>query len=195
MLFGNASFKNVISTGNILGEDGAKMSKSKGNFTDPMINMDKFGADTLRYYLMSNPVMQSEDVSFSDTELKEIHSKIINILWNSYKFYGLYKAEYDGKTEARKSENVLDIWILSLLDSLLVEVTNNLDNYNTTKAGRPIKNFVNDFFHLVREKVQRKGERRRRKRQTIRAGCNERGFKRIIQNNCAVYAVYGGSDL
>ena len=160
MLFGNASFKNVISTGNILGEDGAKMSKSKGNFTDPMINMDKFGADTLRYYLMSNPVMQSEDVSFSDTELKEIHSKIINILWNSYKFYGLYKAEYDGKTEARKSENVLDIWILSLLDSLLVEVTNNLDNYNTTKAGRPIKNFVNDFstWFVRRSRERVKGE-------------------------------------
>ena len=71
MLFGDISFKNVISTGNILAEDGAKMSKSKGNYTDPMLNMDKFGADALRYYLMASPVMQAEDVKFSDNELKE----------------------------------------------------------------------------------------------------------------------------
>src|SRR3989344_3152034 len=59
--FGKASFKNVVTTGNILAEDGSKMSKSKGNYTDPLINLDKFGADTLRYYLMSSVVMQAED--------------------------------------------------------------------------------------------------------------------------------------
>ena len=145
MIFGDASFKNVVSTGNILGEDGAKMSKSKGNFTDPMINMDKFGADALRYYLMASPVMQAEDIKFSDNEVKETHGKIINILWNTFKFYDLYKAEYDGKTSARESENVLDKWILSLLDNLIVDVSDGLDGYNTVKAGRPIKDFISDF--------------------------------------------------
>ena len=169
MLFGDASFKNVISTGNILGEDGTKMSKSKGNYTDPMINVDKFGADALRYYLMANPVMQSEDVRFSDSELKEVHGKIINILWNSFKFYDLYKAEYDGKTMARESENVLDIWILSLLDNLIIEVSDSLDNYNTVKAGRPIKDFVNDFstWYVRRSRDRVKGDDEKDKQRSL----------------------------
>lgn len=160
ILFGEVSFKNVISTGNILGEDGSKMSKSKGNYTDPMMNMDKFGADALRYYLMANPLMQSEDVRFSDSELKEIHGKIINILWNSFKFFDLYKAEFNGKTTARESENVLDLWILRLLDNLIVEVADNLEKYNTVKAGRPIKDFINDFstWFVRRSRDRIKGE-------------------------------------
>ena len=160
MLFGGVSFKNVVSTGTILAEDGSKISKSKGNYTDPMLNMNKFGADALRYYLMASPVMQSEDVCFSDSELKEIHSKIINILWNTFKFFDLYKAEYDGKTKVKESENVLDRWILSLLDNLIVEVSDGLDGYNTVKAGRPIKDFINDFstWYVRRSRERVKGD-------------------------------------
>ena len=160
MLFGDVSFKNVVSTGTILAEDGSKISKSKGNYTDPMLNMNKFGADALRYYLMASPVMQSEDVCFSDSELKEIHSKIINILWNTFKFFDLYKAEYDGKTKVKESENVLDRWILSLLDNLIVEVSDGLDGYNTVKAGRPIKDFINDFstWYVRRSRERVKGD-------------------------------------
>src|SRR3989338_5482369 len=160
ILFGNISFKNVISTGNILGEDGTKMSKSKGNYTDPMINMDKFGADALRYYLMASPVMQAEDIKFSDNEVKETHGKIINILWNTFNFFDLYKAEYDGKTKAKESENVLDRWILSLLDNLIIEVSDGLDGYNTVKAGRPIKDFISDFstWYVRRSRDRVKGD-------------------------------------
>ena len=160
MLFGDASFKNVVSTGTILAEDGNKISKSKGNYTDPMLNMDKFGADALRYYLMAGPVMQAEDIKFSDNELKETHGKIINILWNSFKFYDLYKAEYDGKTKAKESENVLDRWILSLLDNLIVDVSDGLEKYNTTKAGRPIKDFISDFstWYVRRSRDRIKGD-------------------------------------
>ena len=160
MLFGDVSFKNVVSTGNILGEDGSKMSKSKGNYTDPIINLDKFGADALRYYLMAGPVMQAEDIKFSDNELKETRGKIINILWNTFKFFDLYKAEYDGKTKAKESENVLDRWILSLLDRLIIEVSIGLENYNTVKAGRPIKDFINDFstWYVRRSRDRIKGD-------------------------------------
>ena len=121
------------------------MSKSKGNFTDPMLNMDKFGADALRYYLMASPVMQAEDIKFSDNEIKEARSKIINILWNTFKFYDLYKKEYDGKTVAQNSGNALDKWILAKLNRLILEVTKNLEKYDTVKVGRPIKDFVSDF--------------------------------------------------
>ena len=145
ILFGDIGFKNVISTGNILAEDGSKMSKSKGNYTDPMLNMDKFGADAIRYYLMASPVMQAEDVKFSDNEIKEIHGKIINILWNTFKFYDLYKQEYDGKTVANDSNNVLDIWILARLNQLVGETTDNLEKYDTVKASRPVKDFASDF--------------------------------------------------
>ena len=145
VLFGDVGFKNVVSTGNILAEDGSKMSKSKGNFTDPMLNMDKFGADALRYYLMASSVMQAEDVKFSDNEIKEIHGKIINILWNTFKFYDLYKQEYDGKTKAQNSDNVLDKWILAKLNRLILDMTENLERYDTVKASRPIKDFAGDF--------------------------------------------------
>jgi len=160
MLFGDASFKNVVSTGNILGEDGTKISKSKGNYTDPMLNMDKYGADALRYYLMASPVMQAEDIKFSDNELKETHGKIVNILWNSFKFYDLYKAEYDGKMKAQDSDNVLDKWILAKLNYLILETTDNLEKYDTVKASRPIKDFANDFstWYVRRSRDRIKGD-------------------------------------
>src|SRR3989339_47994 len=145
IIFGDVSFKNVISTGNILGEDGTKMSKSKGNYTDPMINMDKYGADALRYYLMTSPIMQAEDIKFADEEIKDAHNKVINILLNTFKFFELYQSEYDGKTKCEDSENVLDKWILAKLNILMREVTEGLENYNTVKSGRPIKDFINEF--------------------------------------------------
>jgi len=109
---------------------------------------------------MTSPVMQAEDIKFSDNELKETHGKIINILWNSFKFYDLYKAEYDGKTKAKESENVLDRWILSLLDNLIVEVSDGLDGYNTVKAGRPVKDFISDFstWYVRRSRDRIKGD-------------------------------------
>ena len=145
MLFDDVSFKNVISTGNILAEDGAKMSKSKGNYTDPMLNMDKFGADALRYYLMTSPVMQAEDIKFNDDEIKDAHNKLLNILLNTFKFFELYQKDYDGKTRCEDSENVLDRWIIAKLNILIDEVTEGLESYNTVKSGRPIKDFVNEF--------------------------------------------------
>ncbi|KKT20910.1 MAG: Isoleucine-tRNA ligase [Parcubacteria group bacterium GW2011_GWB1_43_8] len=160
IIFGDVSFKNVISTGNILGEDGTKMSKSKGNYTDPMINMDKYGADALRYYLMTSPVMQAEDIKFMDEEIKDAHNKVINILLNTFKFFELYQSEYDGKTKGEDSENVLDKWILAKLNILINEVTEGLENYNTVKSGRPIKDFINEFstWYVRRSRDRVKGD-------------------------------------
>ena len=145
MLFDDVSFKNVVTTGTILAKDGSKMSKSKGNYTDPMENLDKYGADALRYYLLTSVVMQAEDVKFNDEEIKEVHGKIINILWNTYKFFEMYKGEDDKKINFKESENVLDKWIIARLDQLIQEVTENLESYNTVKAGRPIKDFVDEL--------------------------------------------------
>jgi isoleucyl-tRNA synthetase len=113
MLFDTKGFKNVTSTGTILAADGEKMSKSKGNYTDPKINLDLYGADALRFYLMGSPVMQAEDTNFRDDDLKETHSRIINMLWNSYTFYELYAKDIAAQCDPHTSPNVLDAWILS----------------------------------------------------------------------------------
>ena len=160
IIFDNVSFKNVVTTGNILAEDGSKMSKSKGTYTDPMLNMDKFGADALRYYLMTSPVMQAEDIKFADEEIKDAHNKVINILLNTFNFFELYQGEYDGETKCEDSENVLDGWILAKLNILINEVTEGLENYNTVKSGRPIKDFINEFstWYVRRSRERVKGD-------------------------------------
>jgi len=168
--FGIASFKNVVTTGNILAKDGTKMSKSKGNYTDPLINLDKFGADALRYYQMSSVVMQAEDTRFMDDELKEVYNRVINILWNTVKFYGLYKGEVvsDIKLE-EESLHVLDRWILARLNELNKEVTEHFDEYDTVRATRPMRTFIDDFstWYVRRSRERFKGVDEKDKRQAI----------------------------
>ncbi|MGB3922065.1 MAG: class I tRNA ligase family protein [Minisyncoccia bacterium] len=144
LLFDSPSFRNVVTTGNILAEDGEKMSKSKGNYTDPMRNLDRFGADALRYYLLSSVVMRAEDVRFSDEEVRQVHNQIINILWNSFKFYEMY-AESQIEVDPKKSGNILDKWILARLEELASAVTKGFDQYDTVAATRPVRDFVSDF--------------------------------------------------
>ncbi len=144
LLFDSPSFKNVVTTGNILAEDGSKMSKSKGNYTDPMKNLDLFGADALRYYLLSSVVMRAEDVRFSDEEVRQVHNQVLNILWNSFKFYEMYVGD-NIEIDYRKSDNVLDKWILSRLDELITTSTNGFETYDTVEATRPVRDFVSDF--------------------------------------------------
>ena len=147
ILFGNVAFKNVVTTGNILAADGSKMSKSKGNYTDPLILLDTIGADAFRYYLMSSVVMQAEDMLFKDEEIKEVHSRLINILENSFKFYELYSdgERSDLKNPKRSDLNVLDQWILARLNQLTEEMTEAMEKYDMVKASRPVRDFVSDL--------------------------------------------------
>ena len=153
-LFDHEPFKNVSVTGTILAGDGNKMSKSLGNYTDPLVLIDKYGADAYRYYMMTGVVMQGEDTLFKDEEVKEVYQRIINILWNTVLFYQMYvefdpKASPLGTLKVRPSNpnsgHVLDRWIIARLAELHREVTNNLDKYDTVRAGRPIKDFINDL--------------------------------------------------
>ncbi len=156
-IFGREPFKNVVTTGTVLASDGEKMSKSKGNFTDPLSIIDKYGADALRFYLMTSVVMQAEDLNFKDDEVKEVYQRIINILSNVLSFYLTYKKETEPKSD---SKNVLDVWILSRLKELNNEITENLERYDTIKAGRPIKVFVEDLstWYLRRSRDRFKSE-------------------------------------
>ena len=144
LLFDNISFHNVVTTGNLLSEDGSKMSKSKGNYTDPMVNLDLFGADALRYYLVSGVIMRAEDVRFVDDEVRQVHNQVLNILWNSFKFYEMYSdGEYSNNPYS--SENVLDKWILVRLDELNRSIIECMDAYDTVRATRAIRDFISDL--------------------------------------------------
>jgi isoleucyl-tRNA synthetase len=145
LIFNRRAFKNVVTTGTILAADGSKMSKSKGNYTDPLLVMDKYGADPLRFHLMGSVVMQAEDLNFRDEDIRDAQNRMVNSLSNCAKFYELYKAEYDGKTKSAHSRHVLDRWILARLNSLVKEVTEAMDAFNTPLACRAVRSFIEDY--------------------------------------------------
>lgn len=162
LLFDRHAFKNVVSTGTILASDGQKISKSKRNYTDPLELIDQYGSDAMRLYLMGSPVMQAEDVRFRDEDVREAHNRVIGILWNTFKFYELYKDAYDGKTDAHKSPHVLDRWVLALLDSVIAQMTEAFDAYDTPRAVKVLRAFVDDYstwyVRRSRERVKAEGE-------------------------------------
>ncbi len=148
-LFGTHAFKNVIVTGNVAGNDGRKMSKSYGNYTDPNELMDKFSADSLRYLLLSSPLLSGEDFSLQDKEVGDVARKL-SMIWNMYDFFTMYAEvdgwEYDGQLADPLADcsNPLDIWIISRLHQLVAEVEKHMDGYNLPDAMSPILPFLDD---------------------------------------------------
>jgi len=150
-LFGENSFKNVIVTGNVAGNDGRKMSKSYGNYTDPNELMDKFSADSLRFLLLSSPLLNGEDFALQDKEVGDVARKL-GMIWNMYDFFTMY-AEVDG-WEFNPTQpltlspvdltNPLDKWIVSRLHQLNEEITKNMDAYDIPNAMNPILPFLDD---------------------------------------------------
>jgi len=141
-LFNKAGFQNVIVNGTVLAEDGKKMSKRLQNYPDPNVLMDQFGADALRAYLLAAPVMQAENMNFSEKGVQEALRKNIMILWNVYAFYEMYAGDEEASD---KSNNVLDLWILARLQQLISSVTEAMEKYNLPKAMRPITEFIDDL--------------------------------------------------
>lgn len=164
-LFDRLTFRHVITTGNILAADGAKFSKSKGNYTDPYVLFDTYGADAFRYYLMSSVVMQAEDITFRDEEVKEVHARVINMLRNVGAFYELFKEE-DMPEASSESSHMLDRWILTRLDQTLVRMTELFDAYDVMHATREIRSFTDDlstwYVRRSRERVKGVDESERR---------------------------------
>jgi isoleucyl-tRNA synthetase len=148
-LFGENSFKNVIVTGNVAGNDGRKMSKSYGNYTDPNELMDKFSADSLRFLLLSSPLLNGEDFALQDKEVGDVARKL-SMIWNMYDFFTMYAEvdgwEYDGtlRDPIEECTNPLDVWIISRMHQLVAEVEKNMDAYNIPDAMSPILPFIDD---------------------------------------------------
>ena len=148
-LFDKHAFNNVIVTGTLAGNDGRKMSKSFGNYTDPNLLMDTYGADALRFLLLSSPLLNGEDYSLLDKDVGDISRKL-NMIWNMYDFFSLYaeidKWEWDGKLDDPLNEltNLLDRWVVSRVHELTKEVSENMDAYDIPSAMRPILVFIED---------------------------------------------------
>jgi len=153
ILFDDIPFENIVTTGTILAEDGTKMSKSKDNFTDPMILIERYGVDALRFYLMNSSVMDANNLNFSDKEVDEAYKKVILLLYNTLRFYEINK---DNEKSSNKSKNISDRWILSRLNDLGIKVNRCLEDYNVIKATDEIKNFIDDlstwYVRLNRER-------------------------------------------
>jgi isoleucyl-tRNA synthetase len=148
-LFGENSFKNVIVTGNVAGNDGRKMSKSYGNYTDPNELMDKFSADSLRFLLLSSPLLNGEDFALQDKEVGDVARKL-SMVWNMYDFFTMY-AEVDGwefngelVDPSDELENPLDQWIISRVHQLLQDIETHMDAYDIPNAVSPILPFLDD---------------------------------------------------
>lgn len=152
------AFKNVIVNGIVLAEDGKKMSKKLKNYPDPTLVMSKYGADALRAYLLASPVMQAENLSFTEKGVEEALRKNVMTLWNVYRFYETYASDY--LANELETDNILDAWILAKLKLLLKEVQTEMDDYNLPKAMRPITAFIDELstWYLRRSRDRFKSE-------------------------------------
>ena len=155
------AFNNVIVNGIVLAEDGKKMAKRLKNYPDPMEVINKYGADALRYYLLSSSVVKAENLNFSEKGVDEAHKKVVMRLKNVLAFYKMYSDENPkSKILNPKSINILDKWILTRLNQLVGEITEAMDNYKLNEAVRPIGDFVEDLSNwYVRRSRSRFSER------------------------------------
>ena len=148
MIEGTVAYKNVISNGLVLDKNGNKMSKRLGNAVDPFEALSKYGADPVRWYMLTNS-SPWENLKFDPEGVDEIRRKFFGTLYNTYGFFALY-ANVDGWSGAPDSADSpaeyteIDRWILSKLNSLVKEVTEAYNAYEPTKAGRAISDFVQD---------------------------------------------------
>lgn len=148
-LQGKNVFKNVIVTGTVAGNDGRKMSKSYGNYTDPNELMDRYSADALRFLLLSSPLLNGEDFSLIDKDVADISRKL-SMIWNMFDFFTLYAEvddwDWDGRLEDPSADvsNPLDLWIVSRVHQLIREVERSMDVYDLPNAIKPILPFIDD---------------------------------------------------
>lgn len=146
MVFDSVAFKNVISTGLVLDAKGNKMSKHVGNVTNPFDMLHQYGADPVRFYMMTNSEPW-DNLKFDPEGVDECRRKFFGTLYNTYSFFALYANvdNYDPEACQLSSEAPeIDRWIVSKLNTLVKNVTKELDGYDPTRAGRMIDAFVND---------------------------------------------------
>jgi isoleucyl-tRNA synthetase len=156
------AFKNVICSGLILAEDGAKMSKSKRNFPAPEKIFNNFGADAMRLYLMNSPVVAANDLRFVERGVAEIQRSVLLPLWNTFYFFTTYANAdnwiLDNKAQGKKLklENSLDKWILSELNKLIRDMTIALDNFEINAAVKLLPEFLDGLTNWYVRRSRRR---------------------------------------
>jgi isoleucyl-tRNA synthetase len=144
LLFDEIPFRNVVVNGNILAEDGTKMSKSRRNFPDPNQIIEKYGADALRIYLMSSQLMRAQDLNFKEEIVKQVYRRYNLLLINILRFYSMIDID-NSAINLADSNNVMDKWVISVLNELIREVTLSMDDYDTSEVSRLVFSFVEDL--------------------------------------------------
>lgn len=141
----SVAYQNVLANGLVLDKNGNKMSKRLGNAVDPFITIDTYGADPLRWYMITN-ASPWDNIKFDIEGVKEVSRKFFGTLYNTYQFFAMY-ANLDGfnpdeKSISYKERPEIDRWIISMLHTLIGEVSSSLEDYEPTRAGRAIEEFV-----------------------------------------------------
>ena len=159
MIKGSVAFKNVISNGLVLDKNGNKMSKRLGNSVDPFGAIEKYGADSVRWYMMTNSAPW-DNLKFDPAGVEEVLRKFFGTLYNTYSFFALY-ANVDNFTYAEAEVAInerpeIDQWILSKLNTLVKEVKDGFDSYEPTRAGRAISDFVTESLSNWYVRLNRK---------------------------------------
>jgi len=139
------AFRNVVVTGVLMGTDGRKMSKSYGNYPDPRGTIERYGAESLRLYLMGSKIMNGEDVEISETEIRE-SSRLLGIFHNSLRYYQTYaKAHRFNPDKASTTGNLLDRWIGARLEEFISQYAGSLDQFDFVSSTKAIRPFVEDL--------------------------------------------------
>lgn len=159
MIKDSVAFKAVISNGLVLDKNGNKMSKRLGNAVDPFETIEKYGSDPLRWYMITN-ASPWDNLKFDVEGVEEVRRKFFGTLYNTYSFFALY-ANVDSFTNSQPQVQManrpeIDRWIISLLNSLIKEVDESYNDYEPTRAGRAISNFVNDHLSNWYVRLNRK---------------------------------------
>ena len=158
-LFDQSPYKNVIVNGLVLAEDGKKMSKRLKNYPDPTKMLDTYGADAIRLYMIYSPVVKAESLKFSEKGVQQLMRDLLIPWWNAYSFFVTY-ANVDGFNDADvvypKSDNVLDRWIVSSMETLIADVTAAMDEYDLQRSVRPFVKFVEDLTNWYIRRSRRR---------------------------------------
>ncbi|HQM15919.1 MAG TPA: isoleucine--tRNA ligase [Candidatus Woesebacteria bacterium] len=162
-IFGQHPFENVLTTGTILAEDGAKMSKSKKNFPDPQLLINQYGADSLRLYLMSSNVMKAENINFMEKDVADLRRKVFLVWWNMLSFYKMFISQDTVWAKLpEKIDHVMDCWVVSWLNSLTKKVTTYLIEYDVVRASRELIGAVDVlstwYLRLSRERLKQNNQ-------------------------------------
>jgi isoleucyl-tRNA synthetase len=157
-LFDKAPYKHVIVNGLVMAESGLKLSKSEKNYTDPMELVEKYGADSVRYFLLSSPVVKGENIQFTDKGVEDVYKKVISRLENVLSLYEMNKS---GDCAPRVDSNtILDRWIVSRMHEVIEKATRGYDTYTLDEATYPIDQFIDDLsvWYIRRSRDRLKGD-------------------------------------